>query len=416
VDYLRIYNEFITDRKQKEPEEFRGYSYFTRRSIKASNGKLYENHHILPVCEGGNNKDENIVALTPSEHFFAHLLLAKAKKGVHWAALWAMANIKKTRKKDFRYVIMLRRWYETARIKSKQNNSGKNHPNSKKVVCVNTGQIFETVTQAKKFAGNSSVSNALLNGRKSAGFYWAYFDDLDDTSPEYLATLLIEMINAQKQRKIEGDKVAGVKRTIWTEQKIKNEAMKHKQKTDFAQKSGSAYFAARKLGILNEVCSHMDVLREKFDIEKTIEIAKNYKTKTAFANAYPNLYAGVIRKKMQQKAFKHMPEFSTSVTLSFDEVLKVASQYEKIMDFHKANKRLYTYAYKNNWIKKLFSVSLTGKRPVINLNTGEIYASQAEASLTTKASKTKISLCCNGKRKTAGGYRWAYADQHKEAA
>ena len=36
-----------------------------------------ENHHIVPQSLGGNNKAENIVALTAKEHFICHRLLVK---------------------------------------------------------------------------------------------------------------------------------------------------------------------------------------------------------------------------------------------------------------------------------------------------------------------------------------------------
>ncbi len=36
-----------------------------------------EIHHILPRCLGGTNAEENLVALTPEEHYVAHQLLVK---------------------------------------------------------------------------------------------------------------------------------------------------------------------------------------------------------------------------------------------------------------------------------------------------------------------------------------------------
>ena len=36
-----------------------------------------ERHHIIPKCMGGSNKKENIVKLTPEEHYLAHQLLVK---------------------------------------------------------------------------------------------------------------------------------------------------------------------------------------------------------------------------------------------------------------------------------------------------------------------------------------------------
>jgi len=36
-----------------------------------------EKHHIISKCRGGTDEPDNIVALTPEEHYLAHLLLIK---------------------------------------------------------------------------------------------------------------------------------------------------------------------------------------------------------------------------------------------------------------------------------------------------------------------------------------------------
>lgn len=38
-------------------------------------------HHIMPKSLGGTNDYENLISLTPREHYFAHLLLIKITKG-----------------------------------------------------------------------------------------------------------------------------------------------------------------------------------------------------------------------------------------------------------------------------------------------------------------------------------------------
>ena len=38
---------------------------------------ILEKHHIIPRCLGGSDRKENIVSLTPREHFVAHMLLSK---------------------------------------------------------------------------------------------------------------------------------------------------------------------------------------------------------------------------------------------------------------------------------------------------------------------------------------------------
>lgn len=47
-----------------------------------------ERHHVIPRCLGGNNKKENLVRLTPEEHYLAHQLLIKIypqEKRLAWA-------------------------------------------------------------------------------------------------------------------------------------------------------------------------------------------------------------------------------------------------------------------------------------------------------------------------------------------
>lgn len=47
---------------------------------RSKNRKLYEyseSHHIIPKCMGGSDDKDNLVTLTPEEHYLAHQLLVK---------------------------------------------------------------------------------------------------------------------------------------------------------------------------------------------------------------------------------------------------------------------------------------------------------------------------------------------------
>jgi hypothetical protein len=77
VNYIRIYDEFIKDRRRKEP----GLTGYTER------------HHIVPKWCGGTDDSDNIIRLTPEDHYFAHLLLAYARGGKNWSAVHAMAAL-----------------------------------------------------------------------------------------------------------------------------------------------------------------------------------------------------------------------------------------------------------------------------------------------------------------------------------
>jgi hypothetical protein len=56
------------------------YTIIEYRKNNPFNGYV-ERHHIIPKSLGGNNKKENIVALTAREHFICHRLLVKMTSG-----------------------------------------------------------------------------------------------------------------------------------------------------------------------------------------------------------------------------------------------------------------------------------------------------------------------------------------------
>lgn len=76
VNYKKIYESFILDRLSKE-DELDGY---------------FERHHIVPRSLGGGDDKCNIIKLTPSDHFFAHSLLAKIYGGPMYFSLSIMAE------------------------------------------------------------------------------------------------------------------------------------------------------------------------------------------------------------------------------------------------------------------------------------------------------------------------------------
>ena len=70
---------------------------------------LTESHHVRPRCMGGSNIAENIVELTPEEHFVAHQLLVKIYPK-HKGLIKAAAMMSATRRSS-RYYGWLRRKY-----------------------------------------------------------------------------------------------------------------------------------------------------------------------------------------------------------------------------------------------------------------------------------------------------------------
>jgi len=95
MNYYNIYSDLIATRK-----------LLNRKSN--NDGKL-ENHHILPKSLGGTNHKDNLVYLTPKEHFIAHLLLTKMytsknkSKMVYAFSKMCQCNSNQQRKINSRY-------------------------------------------------------------------------------------------------------------------------------------------------------------------------------------------------------------------------------------------------------------------------------------------------------------------------
>jgi hypothetical protein len=66
MNYQKIYDSLINQAKNRAPVT--GY---------------YEQHHVVPRCLGGTDSIDNLVNLTPEEHYVAHQLLAKIHKENH---------------------------------------------------------------------------------------------------------------------------------------------------------------------------------------------------------------------------------------------------------------------------------------------------------------------------------------------
>jgi len=67
--WLKWYYKFCNSRKHRRLRKERGFHI----------------HHIIPVCDGGDDNPENLVKLTHREHFIFHVLLAKGTNNPkHW--------------------------------------------------------------------------------------------------------------------------------------------------------------------------------------------------------------------------------------------------------------------------------------------------------------------------------------------
>jgi hypothetical protein len=84
MNYQKIYNQLINNAKDRILDSYT------------------ESHHIIPKCLGGDNSKENLVNLTPEEHYIAHQLLVKLypnnKKIIFAAHMMTVSNGRRNNK------------------------------------------------------------------------------------------------------------------------------------------------------------------------------------------------------------------------------------------------------------------------------------------------------------------------------
>lgn len=129
-----------------------------------------ERHHIIPRSMGGNNNLNNLVYLTPSEHYKAHYLLWKFTGSVKMAyAFWRM-NMGKN--------LLGEEEYERLRIQISKENSKRN---SKPVYCLELDKEFKSLREAAtelNIKNSSDIGSVCNNKLKTAGkMHWCWLKD-----------------------------------------------------------------------------------------------------------------------------------------------------------------------------------------------------------------------------------------------
>jgi hypothetical protein len=175
MNYTKIYKKIIDNAKSQNRK-------------KTKEGQIYENHHITPKSIGGLNVKDNLVLLTPKEHYVCHkLLLEIYKKTPHsnkmYYAMWCLIN---GSGHQHRYSPSSR-IYDKFRNELKLIGLPKRLDNRKPILQFTfDGEFIEkydSVKSASKKTGikSSSIENCGRGTSKSSGgFIWMYENKIND--------------------------------------------------------------------------------------------------------------------------------------------------------------------------------------------------------------------------------------------
>lgn len=212
MDYNKIYNNLINSRKELIRDKATG---------------IYEKHHIIPKCLDGANDIDNLVLLTPREHYIAHWLLYKQYDGKIKAllsyAFFCMCRINNNQHRE-----VTSRQYEMAKRYMRVSAIGENHPSFGK-------------KYSKEFCDN--ISNRMLGeGNHRYGKRpWNY-----GLTKESSAILKSISINSKNMWRDKPHPLLGTKRSQETKDKI-SKLHKGKKKSQAHKDKISKTLTGRKL-------------------------------------------------------------------------------------------------------------------------------------------------------------------------
>jgi len=135
-------------------------------------------------------------------------------------------------------------------------------------------------------------------------------------------------------------------RTNWTYEMIKNEAQKYKTRGEFRKGSIKAYKAAQKMNILDDVGSHMELARTNWTYDMIKDEAQKYKTRGEFRKGSSKAYKAAIRINILDDVCSHMEFVNTNWT--YDMIKDEAQKYKTRGEFQKINKNAYSAAIRMN--------------------------------------------------------------------
>jgi len=140
----------------------------------------------------------------------------------------------------------------------------------------------------------------------------------------------------------------------WTVEAIKEEAKKYQHRTDFARSCNSAYYKAVKLGILEEVCSHMTPKSrvKKWSKEALINEALKYENITSFRKESRIAYETALRNGTISD-IRNLISPGKKYKWTKAELKELAYKFNRRIDFRKAHGGAYKAIMDNKYYELL---------------------------------------------------------------
>lgn len=152
----------------------------------------------------------------------------------------------------------------------------------------------------------------------------------------------------------------------WTKERCRQEALKHQTRTKFYKGSGSAYNNSLKSGWLDEICSHMTsnrIAKSTWTKEKCHQEALKYSNKTDFNKESGSCYRTAKERGWIEEICSHMQPILKKIKWTKEKCATEASKYNTRTLFQKGSRGAYKSALKNKWLEEICYHMITIKKP-----------------------------------------------------
>lgn len=121
----------------------------------------------------------------------------------------------------------------------------------------------------------------------------------------------------------------------WAIETLRTEALKYKTRSAFKKNRHGAYRAAIRMGIIDQVCSHMELIYRNWTNESLKQEALRYKTKAEFRENNESAYMTAIKRDIFDQICSHMEDLYTYWTI---EMLRIeALKYRTRGEFQRGS-------------------------------------------------------------------------------
>jgi predicted GIY-YIG superfamily endonuclease len=136
----------------------------------------------------------------------------------------------------------------------------------------------------------------------------------------------------------------------WTIDSMRDISKKYRYRSDFCSENRSLCNAAKRLGIFDEITSHMISRHQTWDLDSIQKEANKYKTRNEFKLQSPNAYGAARNKNILDIVTRHMV---SKEPMTIQKLELEAQKFDNLSDFKKQSPSYYHFASKNNLLPSI---------------------------------------------------------------